>query len=360
VSGLVGYGTVGGAAQVGVGDEEEQVAMMDLFQGAVGVFKNPTSHRQVNYADPHPCVRSRPLGRLAAPTAGSGARRLSASKVELARRRRWCWRPEPLHVQQLMVRAPTSSMIGRATALSLMRQRPSCRGLPVPSRLMGLKRQIERQDWISMPWVRLDQGGLETLEAELHKLGDVSIETEGYEPVETVAEVVQGQPARLDQLTMHAPAGRPWAGVEVQLGAKAVASIRRKDDTDATVLGFLALTDILRAYSRPSLVVVERRIQLTYWSSWGMLVGGLIKSLARSEFHYPAWVNILFYLIEAIVIAAMVVNAVLKLRRRTRVSFQADRTHWFHKNRDSLIIGTVTCFVAGLIVLLLTPLVVKG
>jgi uncharacterized protein (TIGR02391 family) len=30
----------------------ERVAMMNLFQGAIGVFKNPPSHRQVDYADP--------------------------------------------------------------------------------------------------------------------------------------------------------------------------------------------------------------------------------------------------------------------------------------------------------------------
>jgi uncharacterized protein (TIGR02391 family) len=33
-------------------DRGEQVAMMNLFQGAIGVFKNPPSHRQVDYANP--------------------------------------------------------------------------------------------------------------------------------------------------------------------------------------------------------------------------------------------------------------------------------------------------------------------
>jgi uncharacterized protein (TIGR02391 family) len=42
----------GGPLRDRTADGGEQTAMMNLFQGAIGVFKNPTSHRQVDYANP--------------------------------------------------------------------------------------------------------------------------------------------------------------------------------------------------------------------------------------------------------------------------------------------------------------------
>ena len=41
-----------GALTDAAADPGEQVAMMELFKGAIGLFKNPTSHRPVDYDDP--------------------------------------------------------------------------------------------------------------------------------------------------------------------------------------------------------------------------------------------------------------------------------------------------------------------
>jgi uncharacterized protein (TIGR02391 family) len=45
------FGDEGPLRQTGM-DEGEQKAMMALFWGAIGVFKNPPSHRQVDFGDP--------------------------------------------------------------------------------------------------------------------------------------------------------------------------------------------------------------------------------------------------------------------------------------------------------------------
>jgi hypothetical protein len=48
----------GGALRDPSAEGGEQTAMMNLFQGAIGVFKNPTSHRQVDDSEmPHPAGR---------------------------------------------------------------------------------------------------------------------------------------------------------------------------------------------------------------------------------------------------------------------------------------------------------------
>lgn len=44
--------TIPGPLADGSADPGERVAMMELFKGAIGVFKNPSSHRPVNFDDP--------------------------------------------------------------------------------------------------------------------------------------------------------------------------------------------------------------------------------------------------------------------------------------------------------------------
>ncbi|MFG2954326.1 TIGR02391 family protein [Streptomyces sp. NPDC048291] len=63
-AGLVGTALMQAAFRPGKGDQEggplsdqdaeggEAVAIMELFKGAIGLFKNPASHRRVDYSDP--------------------------------------------------------------------------------------------------------------------------------------------------------------------------------------------------------------------------------------------------------------------------------------------------------------------
>lgn len=46
------FGEDSGALADTEADGGEQVATMNLFAGAIGAFKNPASHRTVDYADP--------------------------------------------------------------------------------------------------------------------------------------------------------------------------------------------------------------------------------------------------------------------------------------------------------------------
>lgn len=42
----------GGPLSQQAGDRGEAVAIMELFKGSIGLFKNPSSHRQVDFTDP--------------------------------------------------------------------------------------------------------------------------------------------------------------------------------------------------------------------------------------------------------------------------------------------------------------------
>ncbi len=64
-------------------DPGERVAMMGLFQGAIGVFKNPPSHRPVEYSDPADAALGNP------PFPGSPSSLMAQIAASMASEQSW-------------------------------------------------------------------------------------------------------------------------------------------------------------------------------------------------------------------------------------------------------------------------------